>query len=519
METTTPRDEPTAGTAPAGNAPVGVAVGELDAVETCAAVVATTEALQRAEVEQLVLAAHWADLHQQPRGVDGEGGRGGEGRGGERVRQVGGHGTPGVAEFAAAELGVLMGVGYVAAETMLRDVLDLRHRHPQLWEALTRNAGRVGGPRGWQARQVARRVHAIGLRREQAHWVDAQTTPYLGSLPYSRFLDLLEAKIIEADPDAARARADAAAAERFVRTGQSTEHGTKTLVAKAGAGDVIVFVAMCDRVAQILALQGDPDPVEVRRAKALGILADPERLEALLAAYTDVTVPHPTDPNPDPDPDPDPDPEPEPDSEPEPQTGAGGRAVVRVPEATLYLHLSREALQAALAGTLGQGGGPGAGAVARMEDVGAILVEQVREFLGHRRVRLAPVIDPEHVAPVDGYEVPAGMREALRLRQPVEVAPWSSNRSRKVDADHTEEYAAGEPDPEPGQTGLHNLGPLGRRMHRVKTHGRGWVHHQPEPGVYTWRTPHGYRVRVDATGTHWLGRDHQAGNDPDPPAG
>ncbi|MGZ4461152.1 MAG: DUF222 domain-containing protein, partial [Nocardioidaceae bacterium] len=66
---------------------------------------------------------------------------------------------------------------------------------------------------------------------------------------------------------------------------------------------------------------------------------------------------------------------------------------------------------------------------------------------------------------------------------------------------------------------LHNLGPLGRRMHRVKTHGSGWTHHQPEPGVYHWRTPHGYRVRVDATGSHWLGRDHHAGNDPDPPTG
>ncbi|MGZ4459477.1 MAG: DUF222 domain-containing protein, partial [Nocardioidaceae bacterium] len=135
------------------------------------------------------------------------------------------------------------------------------------------------------------------------------------------------------------------------------------------------------------------------------------------------------------------------------------------------------------------------------------------------RVRLAPVIDPEHLPPVDGYEVPARMREALRLRQPVEVAPWSSNRSRKLEADHTEDYQTGHPDPEPGQTGLHNLGPLGRRMHRVKTHGSGWTHHQPEPGVYYWRTPHGYRVRVDATGSHWLGRDHHAGNDPDPPTG
>ena len=42
--------------------------------------------------------------------------------------------------------------------------------------------------------------------------------------------------------------------------------------------------------------------------------------------------------------------------------------------------------------------------------------------------------------------------------------------------------------------------------HRVKTHGRGWRHHQPVPGVYLWRTPHGYWCRVDQHGTHPL--DH-----------
>ena len=40
--------------------------------------------------------------------------------------------------------------------------------------------------------------------------------------------------------------------------------------------------------------------------------------------------------------------------------------------------------------------------------------------------------------------------------------------------------------------------------HRVKTHGRGWRHHQPVPGVYLWRTPHGYWTRVDRHGTHPL---------------
>ncbi len=58
----------------------------------------------------------------------------------------------------------------------------------------------------------------------------------------------------------------------------------------------------------------------------------------------------------------------------------------------------------------------------------------------------------------------------------------------------------------PGQTRIGNLGPLGRTAHRVKTHAPGWRHHQPVPGVYLWRTPHGYWYRVDGHGTHALGQ-------------
>ena len=95
--------------------------------------------------------------------------------------------------------------------------------------------------------------------RRRARWT-ATTTPYLATLPWGRFLDLLEARIIAADPAAAEARREAAELDRFVVTGQSTEHGLKTLIAKATAGEVIYLVAMVDRLAQILELEGDSQP-------------------------------------------------------------------------------------------------------------------------------------------------------------------------------------------------------------------------------------------------------------------
>ena len=170
-----------------------------------------------------------------------------------------------------------------------------------------------------------------------------------------------------------------------------------------------------------------------------------------------------------------------------------------LPDATLYVHVSRESFDAARCGTRG--------GVARMEGVGPITVEQVREFLRHTQVTVRPVLDLQADHPVDGYEVPDRLREQVHLRTPAEVFPWSGNLSRRTDLDHTAPYLSRDRGGPPGQTRLGNLGPLTRYAHRVKTHGRGWRHHQPVPGVFLWRTPHGYWYRTDHTGTHPLGKN------------
>ena len=259
-------------------------VAETDGQAAADALVANHARLVEAEAAEFVLAAHWADLHDEHTLTNSSG----AGRvlpGTERARRYGGDGTPLVGEFAAAELGCLLGRSPVAAATLVADALDVRHRLPVLWAAVVSGAVRV-----WQARHVASRTRSVGLSREQAGWVDAQVTPYLGSLPWSRFTDLLEARIVAADPAAAEARRVAAALERFVATGRCTEYGLRTVVARATAGDAVFFVAMCDRVAQILALEGDTDPVGARRSKALGILANPARALALLTRYAEPEV-------------------------------------------------------------------------------------------------------------------------------------------------------------------------------------------------------------------------------------
>lgn len=106
---------------------------------------------------------------------------------------------------------------------------------------------------------------------------------------------------------------------------------------------------------------------------------------------------------------------------------------------------------------------------------------------------------------VDAYEVPDRLREHVIARNPVEVFPWSSRPSRSAQMDHTLAYDASAPAGS-GQTRGPNLGPLGIRVHRWKTHG-GVQLEQPSPGVFTWRTRAGFEYLVTPEGTYPLGRD------------
>ena len=115
--------------------------------------------------------------------------------------------------------------------------------------------------------------------------MDAHLAPSLGAVSWGRLQTLLEAAIYHADPDGAEQQAAAAARERFVRLGRSSEHGLKLIIARAAAGDALWFKATIDRIADILAKQGDDDTVDVRRSKAIGILAQPAQALQLLCQH------------------------------------------------------------------------------------------------------------------------------------------------------------------------------------------------------------------------------------------
>lgn len=460
-------------------------VDDLDAPAAVTALEQVHHARLEAEAQEFRLAAHWADLHNGD-AVDGT-------RrplpGMERSKQVGGHGTPPVREFAAAELAVMLGVSPVSGQCLIRDALDVRHRHPRLWAAVMAGEARV-----WQARQIAQACHRADLTLDQTLAVDAETAPLLGSLPWRRFSTVLEGRIVAADPQKADDRRRAAEAERFVATGKCNQFGLKTLIAKATAGDVIWLEAMCDRIAAMLAMLGDDDTLQVRRSKALGLLGHPVKVLALFAEYDDAVRDGRVDPVD----------SPEDDEQPTPEPKGDPTAFVKLdlarldwrkllPRVTLYVHLSEENLTR------------DANGVARIEGLGPITVEQLREFLRDSRqpITVKPVIDLADRRPADGYETPPATAEALHLRTPADVFPFGVNLTLDKDKDHVRPYRPPEDGGPPGQTNLDNLAPMIRFHHRIKTHGQ-WQLRQPEANVHLWRTPHGRYFRVDATGTHRL---------------
>ena len=467
---------------------MAVALDDLDATGTLALVEEVLLARRAAEVDDLRLAARWADLHAaDPR-------LGPEGRrrfapGGNRLVLVGGEGTPLVQDLCFAELGIARRVHPLTARSLVADSLDLRHRLPLTWVEVQGLRAEV-----WVARKVA--VLTRELSPAAAAVVDAAVAEAIVGESPAKVIELAQAKVIEVDRAAHRARLEEQRRRRYVTLSRSDECGLRLVIARVEAGDAVWVDAMLNRVADLLAARPDlrPDtPAEVGRDElrslAFGWLARPAELLTLLLEAAD----QPTDPpgwgstgSTD-----------RPGSRrPRPTRGRGrtstyehepadeqaqvSRAIAvparalellqRVdlrrlaPTATVYVHLH----QGAVEGTTG--------GVARVEGLGPLLLEQLRGLLGHTNVALKPVVDLADQVSVNAYEHPETVKERVHLRTLGEVFPYGRATGRTVDMDHPVPY---DPLGPPGQTGDHNAGPLSRTPHRAKTHlGTG----SPRPG-------------------------------------
>ncbi len=384
------------------------------------------------------------------------------GAGIERLIQPGHDGTPQVAEFLALELGALLGVSQKTALGRIGDALDLRHRHPELWEAVL-----AGSVRVWQAMKICFECSHLAYRA--ARKVDAAIATSVGMLPWVRVMKALPGQIIQADPDLAMQREQGRRDSRRIRV-SPIEDGHVNLFGVVDAADGIKFNEVLNHVATLFSAKPDTAllrDVDRRRSLAFGIITQ-NAYNGLANDQPGFALPSPT------------------------QVGASSPAdtVVRKPiDCTLIVHISSDdpALSANESSS--------ATGVARVEGWGPLLTARLPEFLAGAKVNLRPIIDPAGLRPVDCYETPTKMRFALEQRNPVDIFPYATTKASNCDADHTVAYVKGRP----GQTRLGNLGPVSRKAHRAKTHGK-WTLSQPTPGVYHWTSPHGYRYTVTAAG-------------------
>jgi Domain of unknown function (DUF222) len=430
---------------------------DLDATEVLARALDRRHVADCAEAELLALAALWADLHAV---LDGEP-DGFRVPGMQRLVPLAGKGAPQVAEFAPAELAAALGMSTFGGQGLVGDALELRHRLPRLWARV-----QAGTLQAWRARQVADRTKILSL--EAAGFVDAQVAPFAHKIGLGQVLRLVEAAVIRFDPHLAAARAKAAADGRRVFVSDQMTNGTRSIRIETDALDATAFDDTLNRIADALSQLGDQDRKDVRRAKAVGVVADPQGALDLLSDEPDDTG----------------------------ETAAAGSAHSRIRRRSagqlrviLYVHL----YEAALAGT------PGVG---RVEGLGPVTTDQIRDWVRRTdvHVTVTPVQDLADRASVDAYEVPDRMRETVILRNPCCPFPWCTNQSRHKDVDHVKAFVPEDDGGPPGQTAADKLAGLCRRHHRLKTH-HGWTYTMPESGIHLWTSPAGRRYLVDHTGT------------------
>ncbi|WP_232547284.1 DUF222 domain-containing protein [Propioniciclava soli] len=453
-----------------------------EASDNLAALDHAHQAQRSARVAELVCLARACDLHAVDATVIVDGA--------ERLVSLGGDGTPLVGEFLAAEVGALLGISPASAKRRLGQALNLRHRHPRLWELTMQD---LVDPR--DALMVVDACVDAGLSGDACAFVDRQCAIAAALQPLGRVLSQLPGWILAADPALARERAEQTARWRGVTVDPIVD-GATGIHGRLDAGDGIALDDALTQLAGQLPAAIDPG---TRRAASLGMLArhalgqEPlppvddtaalkvagEVAENTLFSVDAAGEAHAVPPVGNP--------------AVSEACGCGHAAFARLLGGTqprprdLVVHLDAAALADPASG------------VATVEGWGVVLAEQLGGLLSGSAVTVRPVLDPNTIGASDAYEVPERMRRWVEVRNPVDVFPWGTRRAGSCQQDHTVPFVAGLPAGH-GQTRPDNLGPLSSFTHRARTHG-GWRLAQPVEGVFCWESPAGYQYVVTADGS------------------
>src|SRR3954447_21602964 len=414
---------------------------------TATEVIDGVRAAQRKEhegaVEQLQFAVRWALIHpcrdEFPAGWEDDHGIF---TAGAATAPLAGAGAPLVDEFAPASFAAALGISLEAARQRMADALELVYRLPRLWELVEAGVVPV-----WRARAISRETQDLSV--EAVAFADrliCATPSKMGLVDAARLVQ--EARLYF-DPDRAVADEEEELARRGVWLRHRGNPATTDVVMTLDTPDALLLDQTVSRIAGELRSLGDTEPVDVRRARAVGILAGTQYALDLMSGREGAA--------------------------PSPATGLGA--------VNLFVHLD-----------------PAQPGAVPIEKLGAATDQLLTDWLrGHAaaggKVMIRPVLDLSSTQAVDQHDPPSDMRELCMLRDAFCVFPGCIRDSRSCDLDHITAYIPMADGGPPGQTNPLNLAPLCRTHHRMKTF-TSWDYKRLEDGSYIWTAPTGHQYEV-----------------------
>lgn len=400
-------------------------------------------------------------------------------------------GCPVVERMSIPEFAYAAGMSERVATTLIYDATLMFYRFPRTWARMV--AGHVPV---WRARLVPR--NGIGQPDEVARYVDrhlAEPGARFTASNVQRLID--EARLRFVPEEVAREQA-AREEERgaWINTRDDAARGLAVFGGCLELPDALDLEAALSYGAARLKELGSTDPLDVRRAQALGDLAR--------AAQT-------------------------------PLVGSGeerpkwdGTGVPRT-GAKVYIHLNHTALRCTCTAPPAPpppGDPPPGpreddrlGEVARVDGTGVpttvLSPDVVRRWFTRPtrggpdagpKITITRVIDADDYLHSRAYEIPERVRTAAALRDRSCVFPFCHALAERSDCDHTIPFDEG------GPTCTCNLAPLCRSHHRLKTHGQHsdahrWTYTGLGGGRYVWSGPNGIHLLRTPRGSHPLAAD------------
>src|SRR3954469_8746019 len=245
-----------------------------------AAVLAAARRLRReanaAEAGVLQKAIEWAQLHEVTDPDDAATWPAGNGQ--DTGIPLAGEGCPLVSEFAVAEFATALGLTTGSGRNLLAQAVELQYRLPKLWARV-----QAGSLAPWRARRIAEET--LFLSAEAAGWVDDQVAPFAHKTGPAQTQRTVQTAIARLMPEVAAEQRERAAEQRYftIEHDQVSFAGTSRVHGELDLADALDLEDAVRAGAAQLAALGSEDPLDVRRATAVGMIARGEQTLDLTA--------------------------------------------------------------------------------------------------------------------------------------------------------------------------------------------------------------------------------------------